>query len=324
MRYLSASDLDLALPIDAAIDAMEAVFRAAAREQTDVPERAVIRGVRSDGSESLLLTMPAAWQGRGSGAKVNSFISDNPSRGLAAVQGIAVLFDTESGSPVLLTDAAALTVRRTAAMAGLATRFLARADAARLAIIGTGALAADMIAAVCSVRPVETIVAFNRTPAKAEALVDSLAISGAVAATPEDAARDADVLVLATSSTTPVVANEAIVPGTHINAVGNFSPRGSELPLATVARCAVFVDSYDGALSEAGDLILAAEHDLIPIGRAGIRGDLAELSVGTAPRRSSAQEITLFKSVGTALADLGALWAANQMASALDIGRRLG
>ena len=110
------------------------------------------------------------------------------------------------------------------------------------------------------------MVAFNRTESKAEALMDSLVSGGVVAATAEDAARDADVLVLATSSTTAVVADTAIGPGTHINAVGNFLPRESELPPETVARCTLFVDSYDSALSEAGDLILAAEQGLIPAG----------------------------------------------------------
>ncbi len=323
MRYLSAADLDRALPVDAAIDAMEAVFAASARGHTEVPERTVLRGSRSDGTESLLLTMPAGWRGRGAGAKVSSFIADNPARGLAAVQGIAVLFDTDSGSPVMLTDAAALTVRRTAAMVGLATRSLARADSTRLAIVGTGALAADVIAAVCCVRPIETVLAFNRTPSKAQALVESLPITGTVTATPEEAARDADILVLATSSTSPVVADTAIVAGTHINAVGNFSPKGSEMMLETVARCARFVDSYDSALAEAGDLILAAERGLIAAGRDGVQGDLAEMLAGTASLRSSAEEITLFKSVGTALADLGALWAANHVAVDAGIGMRL-
>ncbi len=323
MRYLSAADLDRALPMDAAIDAMEAVFAASAGGQTEVPDRTVIRGVRNDGTDSLLLTMPAGWRGRGAGAKVSSFIADNPARGLAAVQGIAVLFDTDSGSPVMLTNAAALTVRRTAAMVGLATRALARADSKRLAIIGTGALAADMIAAVRCVRPIDSVVAFNRTADKARALMDSLTIPGAVAATPEDAAREADILVLATSSTTPVVADASILAGTHINAVGNFSPQGTELPLETVTRCTIFVDSYESALSEAGDLILAAERGLIAAGAAGVQGDLAEMSAGAVALRSSAEEITLFKSVGTALADLGALWAANHMAAESDIGIQL-
>ncbi len=323
LRYLGPEDLYEALPIGAAIEAMAEVFGAAAAGEASAPDRTVIRQSLDAGRESLMFAMPASWGGRGYGAKISSFIGDNPAQGHPAVQGVAVLLEPTTGAPCLITDAAALTNLRTAAMVGLATRYLARQDSGVLGIVGTGALASDMVAAVRRVRPIERLLAYNRSPEPAVRLVKSVDLDGRVCDSPEEAARRADVLVLATSSMRPVVAPAAIRDGVHINAVGNFSPTGGELDPETVARSDIWVDGYEGALSEAGDILVPASLGLIPGGRAGLRGDLAELVSGAAPRRSSAGQITLFKSVGTALADLGALQAAWESAARHGLGTPL-
>lgn len=323
LRHLSSAELDDALPMADAIDAMEAVFRDSGRGNAVAPERTVLHEDLGEGRRSLLLTMPASWSGHGYGAKVTSFVVDNPARGRPAVQGVAVLLDPATGAPQLIVPAGALTVRRTAAMVGLATRHLARDDATVLGIIGTGALAADMIRAVACVRPIERVYAYNRTRDKAEALAERLSWEVVVVDRPEEAARDADVLVTATSSTRPVVGDGAIRPGTHVNAVGNFSPDGAEIPGATMARARIWVDSVDGALAEAGELLLAAAEGLLPGARQAIRGDLGDLVSGPASARRDREEVTLFKSVGTALADIGALRAAHDAALAHDLGTLL-
>lgn len=320
LRYLSAPQFDEALPITDAIDAMEAVFRDAGQGRAVAPERTVLSEELEDGRRSLLLTMPAAWRRQGYGAKVTSFIADNPAHGRPAVQGIAVLLDPATGCPQLLVPAGVLTVRRTAAMVGLATRYLARADATVLGIIGTGALAADMIRAVAAVRPVERVLAYNRSRQRAERLAESLPWEVRVMDTPEDAAREADVLVTATSSTQPVVDGAAVRPGTHVNAVGNFSPAGREIDGATVGRASIWVDTLEGSLAEAGEILLAAAEGHLSGAAEAIRGDLSALVAGPTPARTDRQELTLFKSVGTALADLGALRAALETACAYELG----
>lgn len=319
LRYLSAGDLDAALPMAETIEAMRDVFWAASAGDTVAPERSVLRQPIEGGREALLLAMPASWVGRGFGAKVSSFIADNPAHGRAAVQGVAVLLDAETGAPTLLADAAALTARRTAAMVGLATQELAAPDACRLGIIGTGALAADMVSAVAVARPLTSVVAYNRTAAKAVALAQSLSFPCDVVASAEQAAEESDILVIATSSTSPVVADAAIAAGTHINAVGNFSPSGSELETATVGRSSVWVDTYEGALAEAGEVLIAAQHGVIASGREGLAGDLGSL-VSSGARPHDSGRLTLFKSVGTALADIAALWLAQRTAQAGDLG----
>lgn len=322
LRYLSAAALDQTLSMSAAIDAMERVFRDTAQAVT--PERVFMRQPRpGEDIDAWLGAMPGGWTGHGFGAKVVSLVADNPAAGRAAIQGIAVLLDPQTGAPVLLTDAAMLTTRRTAAMAGLATRCLAREDARRLAVVGTGALAADMIAAVRAVRAIESTVVYNRTRAKAEQLAARLAGSVTVADSADLAVAEADIVVLCTTSREPVVSDDAIRAGTHLNAVGNFSPQGSELELATVGRAEIWVDTVAGALAEAGEIIQAADRGLIAAGESGIRGDLAKLAGSATPRRSTPDAITLYKSVGTALADIGAMVAAAEIAAGNECGTLL-
>lgn len=351
LRYLDAHGLREALSMRAAVECLADAFRAAGAGQLLAPRRVHLKvggrgpakgspgsGDPADGDrrdhgageappvlEGHLLVMPAIWEGRRAAAvKVVSFLPRNPAAGRPALQGTALLLDVATGAPRLAVDAAGLTALRTGALVGLATSHLARQDARTVGIIGTGALAADLVAGVAAVRPVERVVAYNRTRRKAEALAGRLAgrgsLSTAVLASPEEVAAASHVLVLATTSSEPVVDGAAIRPGTHINAVGNFSPGGRELGGAAVAACRRYVDDLGSALAEAGELILAAEEGLIPPGREGIVGDLADLVTGAVPGRTHPEERTLFKSVGTALADLAALLAAAEAAEA----RRLG
>ena len=305
------------------IEAMEKVFADAANAIT--PERIFMRQPRPGTDvDAWLGAMPGGWIGHGFGAKVVSLVADNPAAGRAGIQGVAVLLDPQTGAPTLLTDAATLTTRRTAAMAGLATRSLARQDAHRLAVIGTGALAADMISAVCATRSIATVALNNRTPAKAERLAaelqGSITAELSVERCAETAAAGADILVLCTTAAKPVVEDGAIRPGTHINAVGNFSPEGNELELATVARAELWVDTFEGALSEAGEIIKAIQAGLIGTGTTDLRGDLAAIATAAGSLRDSDDAITLYKSVGTALADIGAMVAATEVAERDNLG----
>lgn len=322
LRYLDERAFRTALPTGEAIVAMEAAFRAESAGEITTNDRQVLRNPLGEERESMMLTMPAAWRGAAFATKVVGYVADNPRHGRPAVQGVAVLIDADTGTPRLLTGAAVLTAARTAAMVGLATDRLAREDSRVLGLIGTGALALDMIRAIAEVRPIERVVAYNRSRDKAEALAARAPVATEVVDSAERAAERADVLVVATSAREAVVADAAIRPGTHVNAVGCFSPTGRELEGPTVGRSAVWVDGVEGALAEAGDLLLASrEGHLGPLPEA-LAGDLAALAAG--PRLAATKELTLFKSVGTAVADIGALLAAAARADDLDLGVRLG
>lgn len=327
-RWLGAAGVRRALPVAAAIDALADVLRAAERGDAAAPERTVTRVSTAPadpaGPDCTFLVMPATWSDRAAAAaKVISFLPDNPARGRPTVQGVAVLLDAATGAPRLMADAATLTTIRTGALAGLATRHLARPDSRVVGIVGTGALARDLLAGVAAVRPIEKVVAHNRTRRRAAALLAELPWEGEVVDSAARVAESADVLITATTSLEPVIPAAAVRPGTHINAMGNFSPEGRELEAATVATAGRWVDDRANALAEAGELILAAREGHIPEGGDGLTGDLAGLVTGTVPARRDADQITLFKSVGTALADVAALVAAADAAEAREIGTTL-
>ncbi|MFQ5742637.1 MAG: ornithine cyclodeaminase family protein [Acidobacteriota bacterium] len=321
-RYLSAADVRQVLTIGAAIEAIEAVMKDAASNAACAPPRTlqvIHRG--EDAADCLFLAMPSTWACRhGAAAKIITYVPDNLEGGRPGVQGLAVLFDTASGSPRLIADAAALTTIRTGAMVGLATRYLAPTDARVVGIIGTGALAFDLIAGVAAVRDIERVVVTNRTLQRAEEFVDALPWRAELVRSADSVAAEVEILITATSSLQPVISRQFIQPGTHINAVGNFSPGGRELDGPTVAACDCYVDDLEGALVEAGELILAAEEGLIPSGKDSVVGDLPALVSGRLPGRTSSEQLTLFKSVGTALADIAALTVVADIAEAQERG----
>ena len=325
LRYLDAQALRRALPMDAAIDAIEAVMRAAAGGDADAPVRTVQSISRPDKQDFVFLVMPATWGERGvAAAKVISYVPDNPLEGRATVQGVAVMLDAATGSPSLIADASTLTTIRTGAVIGLATRMLARTSCDVLGIIGTGGIAGDLVDGVAAVRGVERLLVNDVRPAAAAAFAERAPFEAEVVADNDDIASRSDILITATSAPEPVISAGIVRPGTHINAVGNFSPTGRELDGATVAAAARYVDDFDNAMEEAGEFLLAASEGLIPAGREGLDGDLQGLVLGTVPGRTTDDEITLFKTVGTALSDVAGLAAAAAAAEAEDLGVMLG
>ncbi|MYZ49337.1 ornithine cyclodeaminase family protein [Propylenella binzhouense] len=263
--------------------------------------------------DATLLLMPA-WSdfaahrdGGHIGVKIVNVFPGNAARGLPSVAGVYVLMSGETGAPLAVIDGHALTVRRTAAASALAASFLARADARRLVMVGAGALAPHLIEAHASIRPIEEVLIWNRHAARAEALARSLAGRPFSVGATEDlaaAVRGADIVSCATLASDPVVPGAWLSPGTHLDLVGGFTPAMRETDDEAVAKATLFVDTRDGALAEAGDLVQPLRSGLISA--SGIAGDLFELCRGSVPGRRSESEITLFKSVGTALEDLAA------------------
>jgi 1-pyrroline-2-carboxylate reductase [NAD(P)H] len=211
--------------------------------------------------------------------------------------------------PLALVEGRSVTFWRTAALAALAADYLARKDAARLLVCGTGNLAPYMALAYAAVRPIREIGIWGRSPEKAARVVDELRSRRAdldiqVVEDLEAAARRADVISCATASRTPIILGDWVQPGTHVGLMGNHERDARECDTQLVVKSRVYVDSRVNVLNEAGEI-------LIPISEGQLResdivGELSELCSGAAAGRASEEEITLFKSVGTALADLAA------------------
>jgi ornithine cyclodeaminase len=324
LRYLGPGALRDALPMSAAVDAIEAIMRAASAGDAQAPARTVQSIPRGGREDCVFLVMPGTWGERGAAAaKVISNVPDNPAAGRATVQGVAVLLDAGTGSPRLIVDASTLTTVRTGAVVGLATRMLALPKCDVLGVIGTGGVAADLVAGVAEVREIGRVLVNDARPEAAARFAERVDFEVEVVADNDEIAARSDILVTATSATEPVISSGVIRPGTHINAVGNFSPTGREIDGETVASAKRYVDDIDNAMDEAGELLLAAGEGLIAAGVAGITGDLQGLVRGTVPARTGDDEITLFKTVGTALSDVAGLAAAAVAAEERDLGIRL-
>jgi alanine dehydrogenase len=255
--------------------------------------------------------MPA-WHGAGAsphftGIKIVSVVPGNARRGKATVIGSYLLLDGTTGEPVAVMDGRELTLWRTAAASALAASYLARPDASRLLMVGAGALAPFLIRAHASQRPIREVAIWNRDPAKAEALAGSLGGGSLRVSAVSDldaALGEAHIVSAATLSAEPLVHGARLSPGAHVDLVGGFTPDMREADDEAIRRATLFADTRAGACHEAGDLVQPMRAGLIT--EADVRADLFELCRGLHPGRSSDGEITLFKSVGTALEDLAA------------------
>ncbi|WP_174544984.1 ornithine cyclodeaminase family protein [Sphingomonas asaccharolytica] len=303
-----------ALPFDALIPALKAAFIAGAT----VPERHHHHIPHPEG-DGVLLLMPA-WSGSLLGTKIATIHPGNSARGLPSVHSTYLLADAATGAPLALLDGNEITTRRTIAVSALAASFLAREHASDLLIVGAGRIAALAAEAFAAVRPIRTVSVWNRDAAKAERLVAELRATGfaAEAATSlEDAARRAGIVTCATPSTAPIIHGDWLQPGTHLDLIGSFTPAMREADDACFARGQIYVDTRD-ALAEAGDLTGPIAAGVITVD--DIRGSLADLCTGRVAGRASGDDITVFKSVGTALADLAAAAMAYARRGVSDLG----
>ncbi len=264
--------------------------------------------IRPPGASGLMALMPCARPGGDAAFSLKAIciMPGNPAAGLDAHQGVVLLSSAQTGEPLAVINASALTEIRTAAASVVATRQLARAGASRLAVIGTGVQARAHARALAADRPLAEIRIAGRTADRARACAAALAgqlpvpVRGCASAA--EAVSGADIVVTATSSPVPVLRREWLADGTHINAVGACLPEARELDTATVAGAALFADSRESALAESGDVRLALADGAIGAGH--IRAELGEVLAGTAPGRADDREITVFESLGLAVEDL--------------------
>ncbi len=303
-RWLDADTVRARLPFPALVERLAQAF---ADPSMVVPQRHHHTIPVPDAPDATLLLMPAWRSGSYLGLKSVTVFPGNGRRSLPAIMGVYLLMSGETGAPVALLDGPMLTVRRTAAASALAARFLARPDAHRLTVIGTGALAPHLAEAHASVRSITHITIVGRDLAKARQTAAALApLQVQVEATTDvaGAVRGAHIVSCATLAQEPVVQGAWLAPGTHLDLVGGFTPAMREADDAAILRAELYCDTRAGALHEAGDLVQPLKAGLIT--DASIRGDLFDLVIASALRRSGADAITLFKSVGTAIEDLAA------------------
>lgn len=294
MRFVSSSDIAELLPMGDAIDALQDAF--ASGHLGDAPQRTHV-----DVPDGTLLLMPASGDG-GVGVKLVTLNPSNPDKGLPFIHGVYVLFSAGSLEPEVIVDGGAMTGLRTAAVSGLATRHLARADATRLVLFGAGTQGHAHLDAMLAVRSVTHVTVVSRSAGPAEELASrarDLGLEAEVGA--PSSVSDADIVCTCTTSPVPVFDGSLLPDGCHVNAVGAYTTDTRELDDITMRRAKIVVEDRDAALAEAGDVVIPLESGAIDADR--IVADLSEVVTGAAVRTSDA-DITVFKSVGVAFEDL--------------------
>jgi ornithine cyclodeaminase/alanine dehydrogenase-like protein (mu-crystallin family) len=272
------------LHMPALIPAMERAMRALSAGEVVQPMRVMMPVAEHGG---FLGTMPA-YAGGQLGAKLVTFFPDN--QGVPTHHALVLLFRPATGEPLVVMDGRLITEMRTGAVSAVATRALARPDAAVLAILGSGVQARSHLEALRLVREFREVRVWS--PRNAGAFAQRFGVR--LARSAEDAVRGADVVVVATTSRTPVLSGGWLSPGVHINAVGAPRPGWRELDDDVLRRSKLYVESREAASRESGDVIAAG----------AIFAELGEVIGGARPGRQSADEITLFKSVGVAVEDI--------------------
>lgn len=303
MKTYDARAVAAALPYGPLVDVLEKAFRS----QVTVPVRTNHSLPKPNASDANLLLMPAWREGGMLGVKIVTVFPDNAQRGMGAVNAAYLLMDGDTGVPVAMLDGDELTLRRTACASALASRHLSREDSSTLLMVGTGRLAPHLVAAHAAVRPITRVRIWGRRREAAENLAADVAQHVEHVDLVDKLTEEvggADIISCATLANTPLIQGRFLQPGQHLDLVGAFTPNMAEADPAALKRARVFVDTYDGALAEAGDILQALDAGVIE--RADVLGEMAELSTGAVVGRLSREDITLFKSVGTALEDLAA------------------
>ena len=307
MLILNADDVRRVLPMDEAIEAMKSAYASLSDGTVVVPLRTRLS---IPNSEALSLYMPAfvnSQNGNALAIKVVSLFPTNPRRGLAYIQSAVLVFNPETGEATALLEGSSLTAIRTGAASGAAIDLLSRPESKVLAIFGAGAQGHTQLEAACTARKIETAYIFDPNPEKAKSFAeemnarDNITKDIRVASNAREAIENADIICTATTSMKPVFDDSGVKPGTHISAVGSYTPEMQEVPAETLLRAKIFVDSRSACLEEAGDLIQPIRQGHFD--ESHICGEFGEVVLGKIPGRGSTEEITYFKSVGIAVQD---------------------
>ena len=310
MRTVTGAELKSVLHFRMLIERMRQTFRAG----VEVPLRHHHTVGTFGQNDGTLLLMPAWQVNQSIGVKVVTVFPDNGAKDLPAVQGLYLLMDGKTGMPQAVLDGTALTKRRTAAASALAASYLARPDSERLLMVGTGALAPELIEAHATVLPIKHVLVWGRSIDKAKKVASRFhRPKFRIEATDdlEGAVRGAQVISCATLAKEPLIRGAWLQPGVHLDLVGGFTPDMREADDDCIRRSRVFVDTREGACAEAGDIVQPMKAGILT--ENDIAGDLYDLTRGERAGRRFYDQITLFKSVGTALEDLCAAQLAVEM-----------
>jgi ornithine cyclodeaminase/alanine dehydrogenase-like protein (mu-crystallin family) len=294
------------LPMADCIEAMAGALQALARKKAVNPLR---YGMWLDDRSGILALMPAQLvENSLMGVKVIAIFPGNHGTEFDSHQGTVMIFDTDHGRPLAILDASEITALRTAAVSGVATRQLARPDASRLAMLGSGVQAGTHLEAMLLVREIRQVTVWSRRPDHAAEFArrqsEQHNIEIQVAGTAREAVEDADIICTTTASPDPILLGEWLHPGMHINAIGSSVPSMRELDTEAVVRSRMIVDRQESVRAEGGEFICALEEGAI--GEDHIAAELGEVLLGEIAGRETDEQITLFKSLGLAVEDLAA------------------
>jgi len=297
-RLVSADEVAGVLTCEACIPLMREAMIALSQGRT----RQLLRGIIDLDGGNAFGVMPGAMLDGAFGAKLVSVFPGNVAAGGLSHQGVVALFDGKTGAPTAFVDAGVLTTIRTACASAAATDALARPDASRLAVLGTGEQAERHVEAIRHVRRIERVMIWGRDHDKARPLADR--VGGVAAASVPQATRDADIICTVTAAGEPVLASADVADGAHINAVGSSRAGPAEIAGDLVARARFFADHREGVLAQGAEFIRAREAGLV--GEDHLLGEIGEVFAGTLPGRVAKGDVTLYKSLGSIVQDLAA------------------
>jgi len=301
IRFIDAAEVRRRLDHRTCIDLMRDAMIALAQGRS----QQLLRGIIDLGEGDLFGVMPGALDGAGFGAKIISIFPDAAAHG-SSHQGVIILFDRASGAPVCVIDASEVTAIRTAAASAAATDALARIDACRLAILGTGEQAWHHVAAIRHIRPLDEVRIWGRSPEKADALagriVRDLGLAAHAAASVADAVRGADIICTLTGAAEPILLDAHVADGVHINAVGSSRAGPSEIDEALVARARFVPDHREGVLAQGAEYLRASAAGLVT--EAHVLSEIGHVFSGSSPGRLAASDVTIYKSLGSIVQDL--------------------
>jgi len=321
---LSRTDLKTVLTMRETIAAVEEAFRELASGTATMPTRI---GLSIPDKDGWMGAMPAYLSHAGTlTTKIVASYRDNPSKyGLPTVMALIVLNDPETGKPEAVLEGTFTTAMRTGAASGVATKHLARKDTKVVGIFGAGIQARTQLEAIREVRNVHSAVVYDIVRDRGERFAEetsrSLGIDVRTEDSPEGVVEKSDIVVTASTSKTPIFNGDYLKTGTHINAIGSFTPDARELDDSAVRRSKIVVDSLQAALEEAGDLIIPLRSGVIQ--RSDIHAELGEIVAGLKLGRENDYEITLFKSVGLGIQDAAAANLAYRKAREAGIGTKI-
>jgi ornithine cyclodeaminase/alanine dehydrogenase-like protein (mu-crystallin family) len=308
LRFIDREEVARRLDYDICIPLVRAAMIAFSGGET----RQLLRSILPLEDGRLFGAMPGALGGDGPfGAKLISVYPENFAKGVQSHQGVIVLFERAGGAPVCVVHAGEVTAIRTGAASAVATDALARTDASRLAILGYGEQAATHARAISTVRPLQAITIWGRSPQRAQAFVarmaGELAITVAAAPSAEAAVAEADIICTVTASPTPILKGAWVRPGAHVNIVGSSYAGPAEVDDDLVARSRFFVDSREGVMAQGAEFLNARKAGVI--GDDHIIGEIGEVLAGKVHGRRSPGDITAYKSLGHIVQDLASAWA---------------